>query len=309
MLPSDCQRWLSSKGKIDRAGTALAEDPTSYTALQQVQCYRLFRALAFPDIFALIMPALENCDVRVAGRLKRLPSIVRKVGREQIVNLGQLADLIGIRIVCSSAASADRICASVSRQPNFKKTIDYIADPRDTGYRCRHCIIRVDQEWPSTKEIASFDVEIQVRSWWQHLWALISEGYGEQVKEGGGSKEVRSYLQALSKRIAEIECQDPEQPQVVFSAEGATQNIVVSRQPFRGGVRPYSENFKSDYKSAMRRLVAWEEDLGASDYTVLLLIGIGAPKILGQTHSIYFGAETIPLPSWAPKPPTISKFS
>ena len=304
MLPSDCEAWLGSKSRINRAGSELAANPGSYTALRQVQCYRLFRASGFPTVFELTLPILSGVNTRVAGRLKRLPSIVRKMGRNSVVDLAQLVDLVGLRIICESLQDADRVCAALSDLEHHKKTINYVAEPRESGYRSRHCILKIEQTWPATSEIASFEVEVQVRTWWQHLWAQVSEGFGEQVKEGGGSTKIRSYLKELGSALAEVEEANPGARQVSFHGEGATQHILVSRRPSHGAEKVYSESFKTDYAKAMRRLVGWEEDLGASDYDVLLLVGIGSPKFLGQTHSIFFGAEKIPLPEWAPEPPT-----
>lgn len=304
MLPNDCTSWLDSKSKINRAGTTLAENPANYIALRQVQCYRLFRALTFPQVFNTILPVFDTCNARVAGRLKRLPSIVRKMGRDRIVDLAQLADLVGIRIICESPCDADRVCNSVAALEHHKKTIDYVGKPRDSGYRGRHCILKVPQHWPSSGEPCFFEVEIQVRTWFQHLWALVSERYGEQVKEGGGTRTIRDYLEELSRLIAAHETKEPTTAQIAFAKHHGAQSILVSRRASRGAERPYSEDFKTDYEGALRRLLAWEEDLGASDYDVLFLIGIGDPKLLGQTHAVFFGVENIPLPRWAPAPPT-----
>jgi hypothetical protein len=42
-LPFDCVNWLVSRAAIDRAGDDYRDDPTNYSALRRVQCYRLFR--------------------------------------------------------------------------------------------------------------------------------------------------------------------------------------------------------------------------------------------------------------------------
>ena len=301
MLPLDCEKWLTSKGKINRAGAALTQDPSDYTALRQVQCFRLFRALGFSELMNSIVPAIDGRAVRVAGRLKRLPSIIRKIDREDSGQLARIADILGLRVVCTSYSEAADIVANLQGLDHCIRTINYCESPRDTGYRCWHLIFRQEQAWPVERAAVVFDVEVQIRTYWQHLWAQKSESYGEQVKEGRGPQEARSYLATLSDKIAEKERDDPDAMQIEFDAVDVVQNVVVVRRVMGGTDRPIIQPFKQDYSGATRQLLQWEEDLAAGQSETLFLVGVGDIRGLGITHSVFLGAEEIPLPAWADK--------
>lgn len=77
-------------------------------------------------------------------------------------------------------------------------TIDRRGQPSH-GYRAVHVVVTNEGR----------QIEIQVRTQLQHLWAELSEKLSDKVdpriKYGGGDDEIRSFLSEASARIVEVE--------------------------------------------------------------------------------------------------------
>jgi hypothetical protein len=60
--------------------------------------------------------------------------------------------------------------------------------------------------------VSGKQVEVQIRTQLQHLWARLSEGWAstfdQSIKYGGGLPEMREILESRSKEIAEIEAHE-----------------------------------------------------------------------------------------------------
>jgi ppGpp synthetase/RelA/SpoT-type nucleotidyltranferase len=297
-LPKDCSPALASLGAIDRSGEGYREDPSNYVALRRIQCYRLFRVSGLDAFLDAVVQALPDERIVMGARLKRLPSIVRKLEREREMRLSRMADILGLRILCSSIRASDRVIKSLQASPHFRRMLDYRQAPRDTGYRACHLIFRLEQFAPSGNVIR-VEFEIQVRTFYQHLWSLVSESMGEQVKEGAGPKTARDYLASLSVAILARENEQPEELQETFSEVGQARDLLLVRM--RAGRQIAMLPFGTHYDRAVLHMLAWEEDLNDGPTETLLLLGVGNLKSLGRTHATFLGMTSIPLPDWMPQ--------
>lgn len=99
-----------------------------------------------------------------------------------------LEDQDGARFALESAFFADASPRVIDRR-----------ERPSHGYRAIHLVVLVRDR----------SVEIQLRTALQHLWAELCEkladGFGSEIKYGGGSDQVRALLQTSSQRVAEIE--------------------------------------------------------------------------------------------------------
>jgi hypothetical protein len=152
-------------------------------------------------------------------------------------------------------------------------------------------------------EYAVYGVEVQVRTFYQHLWALVSESMGEQVKEGGGDDEQRRYLADLSHAICKREEANPTEHQRSFPV-GTASEVIVARLG-RGTDRPVLLPFGNDYGRAISQLINWEDDAAVGFSDCLLLVGATGAKGLGYTHSTFLGMNRVSLPQWMPQQPVI----
>lgn len=96
---------------------------------------------------------------------------------------------------------------------------DYVARPRNSGYRAVHVIVRYDERC----------VEIQLRTRSMHEWAVAVERLGgrlgEDLKSGRSPQSVLDWLEAISEALA-IE-------------ERGESSIVVLQRGLRGCARPH----------------------------------------------------------------------
>jgi len=217
------------------------------------------------------------------------------------MTLSRMADVTGIRVICSSLAGTLKVAERLRTDSHWSRTLDYLSNPQDTGYRGLHEILRVSQHLPSGKEI-NIDVEVQVRSYWQHLWALQSECLGEQVKEGGGSSKSRKYLHELSGVIEKRERVEADREQEALPETGPAISHGVIRSREKG--KPEFFTFER-MDTAVRQLSSWESDLGGGERDSLLVVGrgdLGSLKLsIAFTHAVFLGMKEPPLEPWMPK--------
>jgi hypothetical protein len=150
----------------------------------------------------------------IAQRLKRLFSIAVKLKRNQHMALSQMQDLGGCRAVVRNVRAVHRLVAkyeqSVSKNPNaraeFVKKYDYIAGPKNDGYRSVHFVFKYRTQSLEHKSWNGLRIEIQIRSRYQHAWATAVETVDtftkQALKTGGGREAWRRFFLLMSGVIA-----------------------------------------------------------------------------------------------------------
>ena len=187
--------------------------------------------------------------------------------------------------------------------PQFYRLKDYldVAHPAATGYRAVHHIMRFRQPLTETDGI-NVRFEIQVRSYYQHQWAVWSESLGESVKEGGGTADVRRDLRELSDRIARWEEGNPRTVQHRLPVYSGGQDIVVAWRQEAG--EPVCYGFLRDVGRAVQWLNYLEAKYPAERGNALLLVGVTspgeAPRILHLTHPLYTMPRLLAPEYWMP---------
>lgn len=116
--------------------------------------------------------------VSPTSRLKTVQTLVGKLRREATMNLGQVQDVAGMRIVQDmTVEEQDRLAAQVLELFPGAKLIDRRAKP-SFGYRAVHIVAKVDGRL----------VEIQLRTQLQDRWAQIVERmadhWGRNIRYG-----------------------------------------------------------------------------------------------------------------------------
>ena len=141
--------------------------------------------------------ARESSEVIVAQRLKRMPTILDKLGRESTMQLSRMQDVGGCRAVLPGGASeVEGVLRRIERRCDVRRVYDYNNRPKPTGYRGVHVIVLRDER----------EIEIQLRTPDQHDWALAVERLGARLgtslKDGQGPTELLAYLQVVAELIA-----------------------------------------------------------------------------------------------------------
>ena len=282
---------FASLGDISRAGNAFSASSYDVNAFKVVQQYRVYRMLCLTTTLSIVNSAHMPSHCLVSVRLKRLDSIRRKIGRgDKQFALGQMDDVIGVRIVCPSFQSTCDLSERVQSLPEFYRQKNYIfvPHPAETGYRAIHHIMRFRQ--PLT-EAASINVrfEIQVRSFYQHQWAVWSESFGERTKVGVGPNNTRSELRSLSNHIAEWESNNPNELQYQLPEYSSGRDTIVAWKQEREA--PMYHHFYNDVDRAVEWLNYLEKRYPANRGNALLLVGVttrgDAERILRLTHPLY----------------------
>lgn len=146
----------------------------------------------------------------VAQRLKRAPSIVSKLIRFKEMQLARMQDIGGLRAVLATVGEVHGLAADY-RGSNFAHTLvnskDYIASPKEDGYRGIHLIYRYQNH-----RAPGYDglcLELQIRTNRQHAWATAVETMGtflgQALKAGQGDRPWREFFSIASAALASVE--------------------------------------------------------------------------------------------------------
>ena len=298
---------LLSKNQINKCGDAFSQDSTDLKAFSAVQEYRIFRLNCLNTTIRILNSAGLPQNVFVSARLKRLDSIYRKLTRENTnFKLGGLEDVIGLRIICRSFSEAQKLDARLAKLPESYRVIDHTQpNTNSTGYRCIHRIMSFQQKL-NDESVITVRFEIQIRSFYQHRWAIWSESHGEEMKLGAHITSPQmltdqNKLVELSKQIADWEMENPKQIQHHLTQHvGNTNLICVWKQK---NLKPVIEEFSDDIAGAVNHLNYLELQFPAARNNALLLVGVAdaaqAEFILKETHPLFADGVISPPSEWA----------
>jgi putative GTP pyrophosphokinase len=195
---------LPSKGEINRCGELLANlsrggdlpgDPDEVDrAWQVVSDYRAAHGYPLGKVTMGLrsMVNTEGARVVVSQRLKRMPRLISKLARMEKSNLARLEDVGGCRAVLSTPDELQRVYRRLRK--NWGSTIvrerDYIAAPKDIGYRALHVVVQRDER----------RIEVQLRTESQQRWAnaieVADSRLGLSLKDGAGPAEMVAFFTA-----------------------------------------------------------------------------------------------------------------
>ena len=114
----------------------------------------------------------------IDSRLKSPQSMMKKLARKGLPQTleaaeANLNDIAGIRIVCNYLDDIYRIADLLQRQRDveFVHRRDYIENPKESGYRSLHLVIRIPVFLSSHTELVP--VEVQIRTIAMDFWASL----------------------------------------------------------------------------------------------------------------------------------------
>ena len=114
----------------------------------------------------------------IDSRLKSPQSMMKKLARKGLPQTleaaeANLNDIAGIRIVCNYLDDIYRIADLLQRQRDveFVHRRDYIQNPKESGYRSLHLVIRIPVFLSSHTELVP--VEVQIRTIAMDFWASL----------------------------------------------------------------------------------------------------------------------------------------
>ena len=124
----------------------------------------------------------------ISSRIKDVKSVKDKLLRkgyetDALTGIRELSDVLGIRIVTHFVGDIYMILESIKKHENWEilREKDYIAKPKENGYRSYHVIIRVPFH---ASELNTIKVELQLRTIAMDCWAALEHQmrYKKDVK-------------------------------------------------------------------------------------------------------------------------------
>ena len=143
-----------------------------------------------------------------AARLKRMISIRNKLRRNDR-SLYQMQDIGGCRAILDELDDVVAVCAKyeTATRHEFKSKNDYIASPKDDGYRGIHLVYRfrgLGTLDPSAR--SPMLIELQLRTKLQHTWATAVEAVGaithHNLKAGEGDARWLRFFALVASEMA-----------------------------------------------------------------------------------------------------------
>jgi ppGpp synthetase/RelA/SpoT-type nucleotidyltranferase len=191
--------------EANRAGRILADssfNPHAPEYLEALGTLHAWRALHVDMLRSMrqIVSLPENAGpFTIAFRVKRTASIIAKLRRFPNLHLSRMQDIVGFRIILESENTAEaafqqfdgflhRCRATWLHTWTPTRMKNYILNPKSSGYRSFHTVFQYPREEKSPWN--GLQVELQFRTWRQHLWAMAVETVemitGEPLKASQG---------------------------------------------------------------------------------------------------------------------------
>lgn len=143
--------------------------------------------------------ALVSGRIDIAQRLKRRPTIIDKLARQPTMELTQMQDVGGVRARVQTLDHLHAVSRRLRRNWTIVRTKDYVSEPRSSGYRAIHHIVRRDGR----------QVEVQLRTVLQDAWANQVEQDARRLaigyKFGAGEEAVHDYYRLFSEAFAALD--------------------------------------------------------------------------------------------------------
>jgi putative GTP pyrophosphokinase len=140
--------------------------------------------------------ALVDGRVDVTQRLKRTATIGDKLTREPTMDVTQMQDIGGVRARLPGVEEVYAVSRRLKKSWTVQRTRDYIAEPKPSGYRALHHIVRRDGRL----------IEVQLRTTLQDAWANQVEdddhSTGMGLKFGRAPRAMNSYYILVSRVFA-----------------------------------------------------------------------------------------------------------
>lgn len=207
-----------TKEDINQTGYSLLNKPSRLSKDQANSILKDFRVYHQKPM-TLFRQLIErktlkhNLNTIVSQRLKRIPSIVKKLKLQKNMKLSRMQDIAGIRVVVDNIDEVYLIRNELKRveaHGNFKFTFvnekDYISKPASSGYRSLHLIYKYEKKVPKNKQCL---LEIQIRTKMHHSWATAVEVVGtytnQPLKQSLGEEVWLSIFRRISKLFINLE--------------------------------------------------------------------------------------------------------
>jgi Region found in RelA / SpoT proteins len=206
---------LYSKSHVDRAAITFMQPGTPGEREEARQVINNWRSShSFPlntmQVNLRNRATKVDPDALIAQRIKRLPSITRKLIDNPKMRLSRMQDIGGCRAVVSDVRAVEQVVDlffHAGSPHDLVRQDSYIEDPKVSGYRGHHLVYRYRSDVKSTYN--GLSIEVQVRTRAQHAWATAVETVGtftrQALKSSHGEAQWLRFFALMSTAIAQQE--------------------------------------------------------------------------------------------------------
>ena len=207
-----------SKKDVTRAGEALINDSLLddhqllERTMQILTYWRDSHIQPLNEAHNLLNRFIYRIDKKafIAKRLKRFESIKKKLKRFDGMQLKNMQDIGGIRVVVENLKQVNAIFKVLANEHcfyndgKFIKMDNYILNPKNDGYRCIHIVGKFNNKLNEERKI-----EFQIRTKLQHSWAttleIVDIFTGQDLKSNDGLYDYKKFFKDVSDQFQIIE--------------------------------------------------------------------------------------------------------
>lgn len=205
-----------TKKQVSKAGQVLIDQTSSEIqtekAMTLLNHWRSCHAYPINTFQATLRSRLKKiCNTAlVAQRLKRTPSIVKKLQINPGMQMARMQDIGGIRAVVENLSQVRKLQELYSNggfTHELIDTDDYIVNPKSSGYRSLHLIYKYKNLQNPIYD--GLCIELQIRTKLQHAWATAVETIGtfldQALKSSEGQQVWLDYFKLVGAAFAILE--------------------------------------------------------------------------------------------------------
>lgn len=150
----------------------------------------------------------DYCPIElISGRVKTIASIVEKCNRKKIPleHLEEeMTDIAGVRLICQFVEDCYVVADMIKKRTDILvvSESDYIAKPKDSGYRSYHMKIRYTVQTVNGPK--TLNAEIQIRTLEMNCWSTIEHSLQYKYR-GNIPEELRSRLEHVADEMVQTD--------------------------------------------------------------------------------------------------------
>tara|TARA_B100002051_G_scaffold85500_1_gene81732 strand:+ start:5686 stop:6600 length:915 start_codon:yes stop_codon:yes gene_type:complete len=283
---------LKSKNQIIKTGERFRDNKELPNDWEVISDFKKFRSSTMKKELKKISKILAPYPHVLGCRLKRVDTIIRKLQKKENhkMNLVRMDDIIAYRIITDSIDNQIIIKDALKSKMENIRTRNYIESPKNTGYRAIHLTYKEKLKLPEGENLSMYPTEIQLRTYYQHLWSTMSESFGEQSKDNNATPAQREYLLALSDTISNFERKNKDS-QIRFPSYSSDYSFfIIHYDKYRNELVSKYE-YGNDINGTIEHLSYIESKNKANMNFETVLVGLpGNSNHLEVTHLRYFTA-------------------
>ena len=173
-----------SKSRVNRAGDNVRMGKATPEDRKRIDEWRAAHRGVLNTFQAILRQRTRGTHITVGQRHKRKRTIFNKLRRFPDMNLARMDDVAGCRLIFESLEELAAFRAHFlkarfnQKKRNGLDKYDYIATPKDTGYRGIHDVYEYNVQSEVGRSLKGLYLEIQYRTLVQHAWATAVEVIG-----------------------------------------------------------------------------------------------------------------------------------